>query len=212
MQKLEFLDIPQNTDEWLQLRSAKPTSSKLGVIMANYPKAFGEPAKKYAANIAVEVLTGKPIPSDYSNDHMARGHAEEPIANELYQAQTFQAVTNGGIFVGDRFACSPDGLVDESGVIEIKSVIPSVQFANIKRGKVDPAYKWQCVGNLYAPDREWLDFISHCANFPEGNQLFIHRIRKEDLQEEFKMIDGRLDKFWSLVEESINIINKNKGA
>ena len=207
----KFHDVDQNSPEWFQLRSAMPTSSKLGVVMANNPKAFGEPAKKYAANIAVEILTGNPVSDSYSNEHMNRGNEQEPIARELYESQTFQTVTNGGFFTDGAVGCSPDGLVDEYGVIEIKSVIPSVQFANIKRGKIDPAYKWQGIGNLYFTDRDWLDFTSYCADFPEGNQLFIHRIHKEGFQEEFKMIDARLEKFGDLIQESISIINGNKG-
>ena len=70
----KFIDVNQNTDEWFQMRCGKLTSSKLGTIMANYGKAFGEPAKKYAVNIAIEQITGNPIASTFSNDHMQRGH------------------------------------------------------------------------------------------------------------------------------------------
>ena len=45
---LNFYDIEQNSDDWFALRAGKITASKLGVVMANQGKAFGEPAKKYA--------------------------------------------------------------------------------------------------------------------------------------------------------------------
>ena len=76
----EFYDVEQNTDAWLQLRAGKLTSSNLGKVMANYGKAFGDPAKKLAVQIAIEQITGKPQESGYSNDHMDRGHEQEPIA------------------------------------------------------------------------------------------------------------------------------------
>jgi hypothetical protein len=206
---LEFVDVAQNTDEWLELRGGKLTSSKLGVIMANYGKAFGDPAKKYAVNIAIEQITGKAIPSEYSNDHMIRGHEQEPIARMMYEEETFSEVEEGGFFMSDFIGCSPDGLVCHNGLIEIKSVIASTQFSTVKRQALDPAYKWQCLGNLKFTGRDWIDFVSYCAEFPENNQLFIHRLKKEDYQDEFKMIDLRIIEFKKLVEETKNTILTN---
>ena len=206
----KFHDIQQNTDEWFLLRAGKLTGSKFGTIMAKYGKPFGEPAKKYAVNIAIEQITGNPIPSGYSNAHMERGHEQEPIARDLYEQENFTDVSNGGFFESDFVGMSPDGLIDDDGVIEIKSVIPSVHYANIKRGSVDPAYKWQCIGNLKFCGRDWLDFISFCADFPVDKQLFVHRIRKKDLVSEFDMIDNRIDQFKILVDESKQkILNGN---
>lgn len=199
--KFTFHDIPQNEDEWFSMRAGLLTSSKLGTIMANYGKAFGEPAKKYAVNIAIEQITGKPIPSTFSNAHMERGHEQEPIARMMYEDQTFFEVTNGGFFGSSFVGCSPDGLVDDCGVIEIKSVIAPVHFATVKRQSLDPAYRWQCIGNLMFTGREWLDFISYCAEFPEGKQLFTHRIYPANLEDEFKMINIRIVEFKKLVDD-----------
>lgn len=210
MGAFKFIDVNQNSDEWFALRGGKLTSSNLGKIMANFGKSFGEPAKKYAYNIANEQITGEPISSDYSNAHMERGHEQEPIARMIYEEQTFCDVTNGGFFESDFIGCSPDGLVGDSGAIEIKSVISNVHYLNVKRQKVDPAYKWQCVGNLKFTGRDWLDFISYCSTYPEGKQIFIHRIRKEDLIEEFKMIDERVAGFKSLVDECKKTILESK--
>ena len=206
---LDFYDIEQNTDEWLGLRGGKLTSSKLAVIMANYGKAFGDPAKKYAVNIAVEQLTGKPIASTYSNEHMDRGHEQEPIARMLYEDQTFCTVDNGGFFGSDFIGCSPDGLVFDCGAIEIKSVISSVHYANIKRQSVDPAYAWQCYGNLLFTGRDWLDFVSHCAEFPADKSLYIHRLKREYCRDKFDMINERIEQFKQLVIETKNIIENS---
>jgi hypothetical protein len=210
VETFKFVDVNQNSDEWFSLRGGRLTSSNLGKIMANFGKAFGEPAKKYACSIANEQITGEPISSDYSNAHMERGHEQEPIARMIYEDQTFCDVTNGGFFESDFIGCSPDGLVGENGVIEIKSVISNVHYTNIKRQAVDPTYRWQCVGNLKFTGREWLDFISYCSTYPEGKQIFIHRIRKEDLSEEFKMIDDRVEEFKSLVNQCKKTILESK--
>ena len=201
----EFHDIEQNTDQWFSMRAGRLTSSKLAVVMANYGKAFGEPAKKYAVNIAIEQITGNAISSTYSNEHMERGHEQEPIARMMYEDETFSDVKNGGFFCTEFIGCSPDGLPD-GGVIEIKSVIGSVHYANIKRQGVDPAYRWQCIGNLKFTGRDWLDFVSYCSEFPLGKQLFVHRINKADLEEEFKKIDVRVAEFKELVQSSKKLI------
>jgi hypothetical protein len=183
------------------MRGGKLTSSNLGKIMANYGKAFGEPAKKLAATIAAQQLGAEVVSNSYSNEHMERGHQQEPLARILYENETFCDVTNGGFFSSEFVGCSPDGLVNDNGVIEIKSVITNIHYANIKRQAVDPAYKWQCIGNLKFTGCDWLDFISYCQEFPIGKQLFVWRIRKEELADEFKMIDSRISEFKKLVDE-----------
>ena len=202
----KFYDVEQNSDEWFGLRAGRLTSSKLGTIMAKYGQAFGEPAKKYAVTIAIEQITGQPIASTYSNEHMDRGHEQEPIARMLYEEETFCDVSNGGFFGSNFVGCSPDGLVYEDGVIEIKSVIGPVHYANLKRQNVDPAYQWQCIGNLKFTGRDWLDFVSYCADFPDGRRLFTKRLHKAGLTEEFAMIDTRINEFKSLVDDSRKLI------
>jgi len=196
---LKFHDVEQNSDDWFKLRAGNLTSSNLSKVMANYGKAFGEPAKKLAVNIALEQVTGKPIASGYSNDHMTRGHEQEPMARMLYENTTFCEVTNGGFFSGDFFGCSPDGMVSE-GVIEIKSVTPHVHLANISRGGIDPAYKWQCCANLYYTGSEWLDFISYCADFPPDKQLYICRIERDTITEEIEQVQARIELFKDIVD------------
>lgn len=201
----KFHNVDQNSDEWFALRAGRLTSSKLGTVMANYGKSFGEPAKKYAVNIAIEQITGQPIASTYTNDHMERGHEQEPIARMLYEEENFTEVTNGGFFGSDFIGCSPDGLVGD-GLIEIKSVIAPVHFATIKRQNVDPAYKWQCIGNLKFTGLDWIDFVSFCADFPEDKQLFTKRLHANHLDEEFGMIDIRVNEFKALVDETKQLI------
>lgn len=209
MDPLKYFDVEQNTDEWFSMRAGRITSSKLGVVMANYGKAFGEPAKKYAVDIAVEMITGVPVGGGYQNEHMQRGHEQEPIARQEYELMTFCDVSNGGFFCNDTIGCSPDGLVNSGGVIEIKSVIPSVFYANLKRQTIDPAYKWQCYGNLLFTGREWLDFICYCADFPEDKRLYVCRILAENCQSEFKMIESRVSDFIDLVNETKSNIENN---
>ena len=204
---MNWIDVEQNTDDWLQHKAGRIGGSSIGTIMANYGKAFGNPAHNLAAKIALEQTRGTYIESNYTNGHMQRGHEQEPIARMLYEDQTFCAVTNGGLFTeGEDIGVSPDGLVGDDGVIEIKSVIAPVQVDTIKRNTFDSAYKWQLAFELKVTGRDWLDYISFCADFPDGKKLFIVRVYPSLLKEEFKQIDVRLNEFRRLVSEKKAII------
>ena len=203
-----FHDIEQNTDEWLDLRMGKVTGSGVKTIMANYGKAFGEPAKKLAITMAREQVTQKrSVNESYTSSHMERGHEQEPIARALYESENFIDVSNGGFFELGALGCSPDGLVGDDGVIEVKSVVDHVHYANIKRGGFDPAYKWQIYFNLMVTGREWIDFVSYCADFPEQTQLYTHRVHVSECTEPFEQINLRLFEFFTLVAEAKEIIN-----
>jgi len=205
-----YHDIEQNSEEWYQMRAGKLTGSSFGKIMANYGKAFGEPAKKLAMNIATERSTGKAISSSYSNEHMERGHEQEPVARMLYEDETFCDVKNGGFFDCGDVGCSPDGLVGDDGVIEIKSVIATTHFTSVKKQSYDSAYKWQLIGNLFYTQRDWIDFISYCADFPEGKRLFICRLERSQLSTEFEQLTRRTTEFLQLVDEYQSIIMKSR--
>jgi hypothetical protein len=201
-----FHDVQQNSDEWFLLRAGKVTASSLNKVMANYGKAFGEPAKKYAVDIAVQQLTGSTSGGGYSNEHMDRGHEEEPLAIMAYEASYFCEVTNGGFFEDGDHGTSPDGLVGEDGLIEVKSAIPSIHYSRIAKQSYDPAYKWQLAGHLKFTNRDYVDFVSYCSSFPEGKKLYVHRSYREDFKEEFGMMDVRLEEFGKLLQQTKNTI------
>ena len=201
-----FHSIEQNSKEWDEIRVGKVTTSKFGVFMANYGKAFGEPAKKYAHKLAMEQVTKERYDEErYSNDFMDAGHEWEPIANNAYQEETFHEVTNGGFCESEKYknvGGSPDGHVKgfKAG-IEIKSVIQWTQRTTIKRGSFDPSYKWQMLGNIWLCDWDWCDFISYGYKSTENTKLFIDRLTKEDHQEDIEKIEPRLEQFLELIEQ-----------
>lgn len=190
-----FHDVPQNSPEWDALRIGKVTASKFGVIMANDGKAFGEPAKRYALQIALEMVRGCKAEFSFSNDHMERGHEQEPIARMLYEQENFTDVTNGGFFDCGMYGDSPDGLVGTDGTVEIKAVIAPTHWDNIRRGSFDPSYRWQLIGHLDCTGRDWCDFNSFCSDFHEADQLFTHRIWRGEVAEEIERLRARRELF-----------------
>lgn len=197
-----FHNVEQNTDAWMDLRCGKVTASNFGTFMANYGKAFGDPAKRYALQIALERITGRKSENGYSNEHTERGHEQEPIARMLYEQEMFCEVGNGGFFDCGEWGDSPDGLVGVSGLIEIKSVIASVHYATLQRGSYDPAYRWQLIGHLDCTGRDWVDFASYCSEFPEDSALLVYRLHRDDVLDDLKKLRERRDEFIELIYQT----------
>src|SRR5574344_1199137 len=201
-------DVEQNTDEWLALKLGQPGSSSAATFMAHLGKDFGEPAQKLALRYALEIVTGRASANDgYKSAHMERGHAQEPQAIALYEQQYFFTVTNGGYYDCGDWGDSPDGHVDGDGLVEVKSVIASVHDANIRRGKPDPAYKWQLLTHLDASGRDWVDFVSYCEDYPEWDQLCVYRVLAKDVQEELAQLRERRAQFIELIKAKVAEIN-----
>lgn len=207
-----FHDVEQNTEAWDALRLGKATGSGNSKFMANYGKAFGEPAQRYALQIALEIVTGRKAEYSFRNDDMDRGHEQEPVARMLYEEQYFVDIQNGGFFDWGDYGDSPDGLVNEDGVVEIKSVIASTHEATIRRGKADPAYKWQLVGHLDCTTRNWVDFVSYCSDYPEWDQLVVYRTYRKDVEEELAQLAERRAQFLELVQEKVTELQQRKAA
>lgn len=198
---MQWFNTDQNTEEWLNIRAGKVTGSKFGTFMANDPGGFGDPAKRYAVQKAIERITGRRIVEGFSNEHTERGHEQEPIAKRLYEDRYFVDVLPGGFFDCGDYAASPDGLIGEDGLIEIKSVIAPIHYATLKRGAFDPTYTWQIAGHLDCSGREYCDFVSYCAEFPEGKDLFVHRIYRKDFQEKIDRLRDRRAKFLDYIKQ-----------
>lgn len=199
----QWHDVEQNTDVWMQLRIGKATASNAGCFMANADGVFGDPAKKYALQIALEIATGRKAEFSFSNDHTERGHEQEPIARMLYEDAEFVTVTNGGFFDCGDHGDSPDGLIGADGVLEIKCVTAAVHYATLKRRSFDPSYRWQLVSHLDCTGRDWVDFVSFCSEFPEASQLIVYRSTRDDFKEELKRLADRRAKFLELVQQTL---------
>lgn len=200
--RVKFYDVKQNSEEWERLRLGKATASNFSKIMAKEGYAFGDPAKDYALKLALERITGQKAEYSFTNKHMERGHGQEPVARMLYEDENFVEVTNGGFFCWQTYGDSPDGLVDNDGVVEIKSVVAETHYATLRRGSFDPAYRWQLVGHLDCTGRQYVDFVSYCSDFPPGRQLLVYRLTRDECANELARLNERRAAFLALVNET----------
>ena len=201
-----WIDIDQGTDEWLGLRKGRVTSSKLGVIMANYGKAFGDPAKKLMVNMAAERVTDIMSPkSTYSNKYIDAGHEFEPVAIKEYERENFVDITKGGYFYTDIRGDSPDGLMGDDYVVEVKSQILTSHYDLIRNpGKYPPQYKYQIQWHLMMSGRPKCLFISYCyePHCPENKRLYSTIVERDQFLVD--KIEFRLKEWEQQIKAVIN--------
>ena len=169
---MKYHDIQQNSDDWFLLRLGKFTAS-------TFKNLFAKPTtvayQKEINRVVFERLTGK-VPESFTNDYMQRGTELEPIAREAYEAQKFTVVQNGG-FWGDEWAgCSPDGLVEDQGLLEIKCPAFNTMIDYLLKQKLPSEYYYQVHGQMYITDRQWCDFVAFHPDLP----IFILRIERSE--------------------------------
>jgi hypothetical protein len=192
----QAFNCEQGTPEWFECRSGIPTASMFKTVMSK-----GDGRQTYMLKLAGERLTGEPMDS-FSNAHMDRGHALEPIARALYAEQMNTAVEQVGFIRYKDAGASPDGLVGDSGMLEIKTKLPHLQLAVLMKGEVPSAHIEQVQGQLWIADREWVDFVSYWPKLP----LFIKRVyRDEDFIER---IEKSVEEFNAQLERIVGRFHK----
>lgn len=176
----------QGSDEWLNLRKGVATASNFSEIITSTGKettsrSSSDPSRleKYALELATNTLLSK-VEDGYKNANMQRGNDLEPFARQAYQEETFALVKECGFITTDcgRFGYSPDGLVGDDGLIEIKCPLAKTHFGYILDDKCPNDYYAQVQGGLFITGRKWLDFVSYHPDFKQP--LFVKRVERDE--------------------------------
>ena len=176
MSDLQIFDCEQMSPEWFACRIGIPTASRFKDILA---KGQGITRKKYLYTLAGERLTGEQAES-YTNEAMERGHALEAEARERYAFQRDAEPQLVGFMrrkVGEHWiGASPDALLGEDGLLEIKTKAPHLQLECLDGGRMPPEHVAQVQGQLWVSGRQWADFVSYWPKLP----LFVIRVERDD--------------------------------
>lgn len=205
---MKMIHCQQGQPEWFQARCGKATASCFSDAVSTMQKnsakrKVGDPsaaAERYAADIAIERISGKPHGEPPKAWVLDRGHEMEALARMTYEARTGEFITEPGICLtdDDLFGYSSDGLAGEDGLLEIKAPIDSSKIlAMWETGDVSE-YIHQIQGGLWITGRKWLDFIMYVPDLaPVGKDLYVKRIYRD---EEFidTMVAG-LSEFYKMV-------------
>lgn len=174
----------QGTPEWLKARAGVFTASCFGDLMAMTKSGPSTSRARLITKLAIERITGE-AQSTFQNDAMRRGNDLEPFARAAYEAETGLLVQTVGLALHDVhpfIGASMDGLVGD-GLVEFKC--PDSQdkhVSNLRDGSHAVEYAWQIHGQLLVagPKYLWTDVVSFDPRFPDGLQLAIKRVMRDE--------------------------------
>lgn len=170
---MKIHNFEQGSDEWVKIRLGKFTGSVAQAIATN-----GKGLETLAFEKAAEIMTGR-AKASYTNDDIERGNEYEAMARNAYEIETGVVASRVGFIELDEFTgCSPDGLVEEDGLIEIKCKNDANYARFLYDQKIDPAHNWQIQFNLFVTSREWCDYIVFNEGFTK--QISVIRINRNE--------------------------------
>lgn len=174
----------QGTDEWLDLRKGVASASNFKKLIAPKTEKPSATAKKYAKELALELAYHELKAESFKSAAMEDGNVREELARQSYQERTLNLVEEVGFITSDcgNFGYSPDGLVGDDGLIEIKCLEAEAHSAILLNGakEMPDDYKCQVQGGLWLSEREWCDFVAYGKIKNEEKNLIIIRVFRDE--------------------------------
>jgi exodeoxyribonuclease (lambda-induced) len=203
-----FYDAPQGSQEWLEARRAVITGSRFKDCRDKL--ANGKPSKArlvYAMDVARERVGGT-VPPKMVNAAMRSGTEQESFARRAYEAKTGNLVEEIGFVTTDdrMFGVSPDGLVDDDGLVEIKTLVSSDTLFTCFQGDYS-AYLDQCYGQMWLLGRKWVDLVLWAPDMAcIGRELTIHRLHRDD--NIIEKLEADLMAFSAMVDQNERLLRQ----
>lgn len=200
----------QRSETWFAQRVGKVTASRISDVVAKTKTGWGASRANYMSQLIIERLTGQPVET-YSNAAMQWGTETEPQARAAYEFLTGYAVKEVGFVKHpsiEMSGASPDGLVLEDGLIEIKCPNSATHIETLLGGSIDKKYMVQMQWQMACAGRKWADFVSFDSRMPIELQLKVTRVNRDDvmiseLETEVKAflqeVDAKLGKLKELI-------------
>jgi len=192
--------MDQRTDEWFAARLGKVTASRIKDVLAGKTTAA---RRNYLAQLVVERLTQK-APESFTNAAMQWGTDQEPFARAAYEAKTGVLVDETGLVdhpVIPMSGASPDGLVANDGLVEIKCPNTATHMDTLLTKTPDSDYVGQMQWHMACTGRKWCDFVSFDPRMPENLQLCVIRVNRDD--KKIEEIEKEVIKFLSEIDQKI---------
>ncbi len=202
--------LEQGSPEWKQARLGYVSASNVADVMAKGKTGEAITRKKYKTRLVAERLTNQSQDS-YSNSAMEWGVENEPYARQAYEMHANVLVDKTGFWKHPDIkwlGASPDGLINEDGIVEIKCPNTTTHLDYIWADEVPSEYYKQIQCQLWVTNRQWCDFVSYDPRLPIRNQLFVKRcVRDEVLIAEMEVT---VLAFLGEVEVMINVLSGEK--
>jgi putative phage-type endonuclease len=196
--------IEQRSPEWFQQRLGRATASRISDIVAKTKSGYSASRANYMAQLVVERMTNKQAES-YSNAAMEWGTEQEPLARAAYEAEVDVLVEEVGMIdhpTVEMSGASPDGLVGDDGLVEIKCPTTATHIDTLMGEQAPKKYYDQMQWQMACTGRKWCDFVSFDPRMPEGLQLFVKRVERDD--EYIAMLESEVATFLQEVSDKVN--------
>ena len=200
--------IAQGSPEWFAARLGKVTASKVSDVVAKTKSGWGASQANYMAALIAERLTQTPADS-FSNAAMQWGTEQEPLARVAYEFFTGRDVEQVGFVDHPSIpmtGASPDGLVGEDGLVEIKCPNTATHIDTLLDGKVPGKYVIQMQWQMACTGRQWCDFVSFDPRMPEEMRLWIQRVDRDGPH--IELLEEDVTVFLSTLDEKITALQK----
>jgi len=174
--------IEQGSAAWKALRLGKVTASRVADVVARTKSGYSASRANYMAELIAERLTGVPAES-YCNGAMQWGLDKEPEARVAYEFYTDATIERIAFVEHPAIAmsgASPDGLVGEDGMVEIKCPNTATHIDTLLGQSAPDKYFVQMQWQMACTGRRWCDFVSYDPRLPEATQLYVVRIQRDD--------------------------------
>jgi len=170
---VEIIDCVQGSPEWFQARLGIPTASCFSQVLA---KGEGKVRATYMRRLAGEIITGQPAET-FKSEAMERGNQMEAEARANYVfGWNNTRPTLVGFMRRAYVGCSPDALLGDDGVLELKTQKPELLIATHDAKRFPPEHIAQCQGALLVTVRQWVDL---CVYWP-GMPMFVRRAERDE--------------------------------
>lgn len=193
----------QGSPEWLAARCGKVTASRVADLVAKTKSGWGASRANYMAELIAERLTGTPA-SSFINAAMQWGTDTEPQARAAYEFIHDQDVVEVGLVPHQHIemsAASPDGLVGDEGMLEIKCPNTATHIDTLLGQKVPAKYNTQMQWQMACADRNWCDFVSYDPRLPEHLSMWVSRVDRDD--ERIKELETLVVEFLAELDEKL---------
>jgi len=174
---MKIHNIAQCSSEWFEIKKAKMSASNAQAIGAN-----GKGLETYILELMSEYYSSAEK-EHYTNEHLERGIELESQARDIYSLKTGNEIVQVGFVELDEYTgASPDGLIGEDGLVEIKCPSDKVYFKILLDRKIDSGYVWQVQMQMLVTGREWCSLVFYNPNFTES--MIIERIELDPVAQE----------------------------
>jgi putative phage-type endonuclease len=207
---IEMMD--QGSEEWFTIRIGKVTASRVADVIAKTKTGYSASRDNYMAQLVCERLTGQKGES-FTNAAMQHGTDTEPLARAAYEALKDVLVDEVGFVPHptiEMAGASPDGLVGDDGLIEIKCPNTATHIETLLSQSVPGKYNTQMQFQMACTGRKWCDFVSFDNRLPEELQLFVKRVPRDEVF--IRLIEAEIVQFLAELDDKINKLMKVKNV